>query len=823
MPTTSTCAAPGATAAAVTSCYHCGEPVAGTPRWTQSIAGRDEAMCCPGCAAAAVTILELGLGDYYRQRDGYSPRPTDEQTRADLAIYDDPALAARFVSVEQGASAVTLTVADLRCSACAWLIEQRLTRTAGVLAAQVDYAARRVVVRWEPARIGLAGVLGVLARLGYPARPFTPDVEREQQASEARSLLLELGIAALFGMQVMMIAVAFYLDDGLDPGLAGFLRWASLLLTMPVIAYSARPFLRGAWRALVRRSVSMDVPVAAALLLAFGGSAWHTLSGHGAVYFDSVVMFVSLLGASRYLELAARVRAGRELDRLTALVPDAACRVLRDAAGERLETVAVVRLVPGDRVLVRAGEVVPVDGTVVSGESALDEAILTGEAMPRACTVDARVLGGSINLVSPLEIRVEAVASASFAGQLASLVARAAATRPAWSEVSGVAAQRFVWAVLLAAVGTWLYWSAQAPAQAFAATLAVLVVSCPCAFALAVPAALTAAHATLLGRGIAVVAAGALERLAAVTHLGFDQTGTLTRERAGLRAVVAIAPETADTLLTTAMALAQASAHPLSRSLSAVPAMAPVPLAQALVAESGRGVRGFIDGQPARLGSAAFIATAVPGFVPPAPSAGAEMWVARAGRVLGHIEFDDALREECKPLFAWLQARGLRTLILSGDRAARVAALGARLGAEAALGELTPEAKLAEVAALQQAGAVVAMIGDGLNDTPVLARADVSIAVAEASAAARQQADVLLLSPDLSALRTLLEVAQHTRRVMRQNLAWAALYNVLALPLAAAGLVSPWLAALGMSLSSLLVVGNALRLRRAGRGARAWT
>lgn len=770
-------------------------------------------MCCPGCQAAAATIIEFGLADYYRHRVAFAPKPAAADA-ARLAVYDDPALLERFALTQGALHKAVLTIGGMRCSACAWLLESRLRKLAGVLSFDVDFAARRARLVWDRSVSHLATILGAIETLGYAARPFSVDARREQQRAEESQLLRELGVALIFGMQVMMIAFAFYTGDagGFDEGQHRFLRWISLLLTLPVLLYSSRAFYHGAWRALRQRTVNMDVPIVLAISLAFAGSLINTVLDVGQVYFDSVVMFVTLLTASRYLELRARVLAGADLDSFSALMPDAACRIAKDAGQERFETIPVVRLVAGDRILVRPGETLPADGVIESGDGGIDEAILTGEAEPRLRGPGARVLAGSVNLESPLRIVVTAVSGASFAGYIANLIAHAASQRPALSALGHVAAW-FVYAVLLTSIATAWYWLTVDPSRWFAATLAVLVVSCPCALAIAVPAALASANGCLLRRSIAVVSSDALDRLAQATHFVFDKTGTLTDGHLSLRAVVPVPPASCEELLAVAVALAHGSDHPIARALRALPLAATTAHAEDCHGISGRGLTGTIAGKPALLGSAAFICTHLPCCSSSASTDGKEVWVAYDGRILGHIEFDETLRPESAQLMRWLRARGYRSLIMSGDRTATAAALGARCGVDASHGDLAPAAKLACVAALQDAGAVVVMTGDGLNDAPVLARADVSIAVADASAAARQQADVLLLKADLNGIRVAASVAKFTRTVMRQNLLWAATYNLASVPLAAAGLIPPWLAALGMSLSSLIVVTNALRIR----------
>jgi Cu2+-exporting ATPase len=427
------------------------------------------------------------------------------------------------------------------------------------------------------------------------------------------------------------------------------------------------------------------------------------------------------------------------------------------------------------------------------------------------------VLGGSINLESALRIEVRAVAAESFAGHLAQLVNAAVQARPAGVELSQRAARWFVAAVLLVSVGTALFWWHHDATRWFSTTLAVLVVSCPCALAIAVPAALAAAHSSLLGEGIAVLDGRALERLAAVSHCLFDKTGTLTVGQLTVREVECMDDIARETVLGLAGALAQSSNHPIARALRAAPGAASGLRAEDCMSVTGAGMSGRVAGAPIALGSTAYMHSLgidVPRAATPSTTPGKEAWLARDGRLLARFEFDDRLRDDAPTLFIWLHEHRYATAIVSGDRPSVVATLAQACGVERFHAACTPADKSAEVAALQRAGAVVLMVGDGVNDAPVLAQADVSIAVADSAASARQQASVLLLTPQLLAIPRLLTVARRARQVMRENLCWAVLYNVIALPLAAAGWLAPWAAALGMSLSSLVVVLNALRLVR---------
>ena len=777
-------------------------------------------MCCIGCRAAAAAIVDFGLGEYYRVREVPASRPVDaDRAAAVYAVYDDSLLLDRYIEAVDDGFRSSLIVGGMTCAACAWLLEQRLARTPGVQEFAINFATRRAEVRWDAARTGLATICRTIGEIGFEARPYTVDAGRAAEAAEARGLLARFGVAAIFGMQVMMIAIAFYVDDAdaFEASQWHFLRWVSLVLTLPVVVYSATPFFRAARTALRARELTMDVPVSLAIVAAFAGSVWHTVLGTGEIWFDSVVMFVAFLLASRWLELRARVMAATRLESLASLMPDAACRIVHSDGVERHEQVPALRLTENDEIWVRAGEVIAADGMVVAGTSSVDESILTGEALPQLCAPGARVLAGSVNLEAPLRIKVSAVGRRSFAGHLAELVQHAAQARPAHDEVGARVARVFVAAILAVAGVTAMGWSLYEPSRAWETTLAVLVVSCPCALAIARPAAVAAAHAALLASGVAVLAQGALERLARVGEVLFDKTGTLTHGRLALARVESFGAAGVESVIALARLLAEGSEHPLARALRALPGPAPVARIEDSAARAGGGIRALVDGRPTLFGSRRYLADCAGrdlcAGLAVDDSGGKEAWLAVDDVVVGRLEFNDVLRDEAAEVVAALRANGLRCAILSGDRASAVDPVAVACGLDDAHAQQTPTDKLAYVAARQTAGATIAMIGDGINDSAVMAGADVSIAVADASAPARQQADILLLTPSLGGVTAAFTVARQLVRIIRQNLAWAIAYNVIAVPLAVSGLLAPWSAALGMSLSSLIVVANALRIR----------
>jgi len=789
-------------------CFHCGEPLPAQERLTVLVDGRARRVCCLGCRAATELIREAGLGDYYRFRTAAAPRPVPAGADDVWATYDRPEVHGPLLGRDGDAAIVNLLIEGLRCAACGWLIGERLGRLPGVVRASVNPATARAQVVFEPARVGLAALLRAVAALGYRPHVLGATDTLAVATRERRAALKRLAVAGFGMMQVMMIAAALYIGavDGMDPVIREYLRAVSLLVTAPVLVYAGRPFFAGALAALRARHVGMDVPVALGIGLAFAASAWNTLRHSGDVYFDSVVMFIFLLLLGRYVEMLARHRAGSTAEALLRLVPATALRL----AGDRHERVPVATLGAGERVLVPAGECFPADGVVVSGATEADEALLTGESLPVAKGAGAAVIAGALNCAAPVEIALTAVGQSTVLAGIVRLLERAQTERPRIARLADRAAAWFVSRVLVGAVLVAALWLLVDPARAFEATLAVLVVTCPCALSLATPTAITAATATLARAGLLVTRPDALEELARADTVLFDKTGTLSLGRPRLERVTADGLGR-DAALAIAAALERGSAHPLAQAFDAIPA---APAAE-LALHPGEGIEGRVGAVRYRIGTAAFVAA----LAGPRPAGFDESGVhlGSAGRWLARFEIGDALRPGAAEVVRELEALGLAPCIASGDHAAAVGAAATALGIGRWQARLQPADKLALVERLRAGGARVLAVGDGVNDAPTLRAASVSLALGTGAALAQASADLVALRGALGTLPLAVRTARRTTAIIRQNLVWSAGYNLLALPAAALGWVPPWLAAVGMSASSLLVVLNALRLARRPR------
>jgi len=804
---------------AAQACYHCGLPIgAGMPRMV-TLGGVPRAMCCAGCEAVAQAIADAGLDDYYRHRDALpdSRREAMPPDLEELGLFDHPEFQKSFVRpAGEGEREADLILEGITCAACVWLNEQHLASLPGVSAVQVNYATRRARVRWREAEIALSKILGAVAAIGYRAHPFDPHKTELVAQRERRSALWRLLVAGFGMMQVMMYAYPVYIAKAgeMTADVEYLMRWASLALTLPVILYSAAPFFRRAWRDLRMRRLGMDVPVAIGVGAAFLASLWATLTGGPEVYYDSVTMFVFLLLCGRYLEMLARQRAVRGSEELGKIVPAFAERLPQwpDETGER---VPVSLLQAGDVLRVRPGEAVSADGEILDGRSELDESWLTGESRPQARGAGDSVAAGSINGSSPLVIRAWAVGEGTRIASVRQLVERAQAERPRIVEQADKVASRFVAVLLLLAILSAIYWGFHDPARAVWIFASVLVVSCPCALSLATPVALTVATERMGRLGLLVTRGHAIEALARADLFAFDKTGTLTEGRLRLADIQAIGDTSPDEVLALAAALELGAEHAVGRAIvdAAAARNLVLPAVQARVAVTGRGVEARDALGRVRIGNMGFVAEIAP-LASEDLGVRSRVWLACEGRGLGVLFFEDSLRVDAVETVHRLSAEGVQVAMLSGDAPEVVGDVAVRLGIEDAHGGMLPQDKHAAVHEWQARGRTVAMLGDGVNDAPVLAQAQVSIAIGSGTELARTSADVVLLGQGLAPLPAGRRLARRTMRVVRQNLAWSFGYNVLAIPLAMAGWVTPWMAGIGMSASSLLVVLNALRLLR---------
>ena len=787
-------------AAGLGLCHHCGEALA-----PDAIRDGDRAFCCNGCAAASSWIREAALGDYYALRT--SPAGRVQADAADFGAWDRDVVLAEHSRIVPGGREITVLTDAMRCAACAWLIDRALRRQPGVLDAGANAVTGRIVVSWDPQRVALSTLMQRLSALGYRPWLATGEAREQAQRRERRRWLMRLGVAGLGAIQAMMFAEALYLDTTQQMPVAtrDFFRWITFLVSTPVVFYSGWPFLEGMWRELRGRRLGMDTLIAGSTLLAYIASLVETLRGGTHVWYDAAVMFVLLLLVARMFEQRARGIASAQVDALARARPALAVREKADGGAEQipLGDIAV-----GDVLRVAAGEAVPADGVLLDGAASFDEALITGESTPVRRDAGEPALAGSICRERSARLRVVRTGSDTRLSQLTRLVEQAQSTRPQLARAAERVAGGFVVALLVCAAGTFAWWHVHDPARALEITLALLVVSCPCALSLAIPTALTTAHGALARIGVLGVREDALSTLARVDRVVLDKTGTLSNGRPELDRVATFGRIDAATALSIVAALERGSAHPLAQAFAHVDSDR---VAHGVHAVAGCGIEGDVDGTRWRLGRADFAA---------ARADDGALWLGDGARGFARITVRETMREGAREAVAALRKAGIAVELCSGDAGDPVAGFARQVGIDAFHARQSPEQKLERVRQAQARGEIVAMVGDGLNDAPVLAGADVSLAMAEGAALAQRAADFVVTSPSLLRVPQAIVLARRTQRIVRQNLAWALGYNVLAIPLAATGHVTPWIAALGMAGSSLLVTLNALRLGRRERTSR---
>ncbi|GLU37964.1 heavy metal translocating P-type ATPase [Pseudomonas sp. NBRC 100443] len=792
-------------------CYHCALPVPSGSRFTARVLGETREFCCPGCQAVAEAIVASGLEGYYRHRteSAANPEALPAQLGDELALLDRPDVQQPFVQHQGELAETTLILEGISCAACGWLIEKHLRRLPAVAEAGLNLSNHRLHVRWADGQLPLSGLLAELRRIGYAAHPYRPDKAAEQLAEENRRSLRQLGVAGMLWFQAMMATMATWPEFNIDLSaeMHEILRWVAMFLTTPIVFYSCQPFFRGALRDLRTRHLTMDVSVSLAIGGAYLAGIWTAITGKGDLYFDAVGMFALFLLAGRYLERRARERTAAATAQLVNLLP-ASCLRLDDAGNSQRILLSELRI--GDRVLVPPGAVLPADGLILAGQSSVDESLLTGEYLPQPRQAGDSVTGGTLNVEGPLTLQVQALGDDSRLSAIVRLLERAQADKPRLAQLADSAAQWFLLVLLALAAVVGLFWWQHDASRAFWVVLSMLVATCPCALSLATPTALTAATGSLHKLGLLLTRGHVLEGLKRIDTVIFDKTGTLTEGRLTLRAVQPLGELDGERCLALAAALENRSEHPIARAFG----RAPQP-AEAVESHPSLGLEGVVDGQRLRIGQAAFVCALSGQPAPAMPNEhGQWLLLGDARGPLAWLVLDDRLRDDAPALLQACRERGWRTLLLSGDSSPMVQSVAAELGIDEVHGGLRPDDKLAILRQLHGEGRHVLMLGDGVNDVPVLAAADISVAMGSATDLAKTSADAVLLSNRLDSLVQAFVLARRTRRVIVENLVWAGLYNSLMLPFAALGWITPAWAAIGMSVSSLTVVLNALRLTR---------
>jgi Cu2+-exporting ATPase len=771
----------------------------------------------------AQAIVNGGFEGFYRKRTNLSINP-EAGLIQDLDLYENPEVLSRFVRApDENTREATLTVSGINCGACLWLIESCISEQPGIESVLVNYTTRRALVRWDRSMTSLKDILGAFRGIGFDANPYEFRDNAARLQREKDQQIRRIGISGVLGMQVMMIAVALYFGraSGIAVSYERFFEWISLLLVLPIVLYCAQPFFAGAWRGVLYRQASIDIPVSLGITIAFVASVWATITGSGDTYFEAVSMFVFLLLATRYFELTARERGLDAIAHIQNRMSGTASRIGDD---DSVSKIPATQLHINDVVLVGIGDSIPTDGVVVEGETRVDESIISGESKPVKKLAGNEVIGGSVNITDVVKVRVSRAHADSTISTIARFAERAQSAKPSIVRLVDRIAMGFVvgLVVVAALVAVYCWW--YAPDRLVYTVISVLVIACPCALSLATPAAVSASVGALTRRGIILLKGDSLEKITQIERVVFDKTGTLTRGALALVDVGVYRGTSRDEAVSIANTLEVANpSHPVARALAKEARGADHKVAENLEYCVGGGVCGTIQDKRYCLGSPRFIgekfSTAWDLEQPlQATDGGPDTSCILAGDqgMLACFIFSDRLRAGAKELIGEFSRAHVAVSILSGDRPPVVEHVARSLGIQDYHAQMSPQEKLDRLSRYQKGGRLVMAVGDGVNDAPLLSAAAVSVAMGSGADLARVTGDVVLVNSRLTDLSMLINQARRTRTVIMQNFVWAIGYNLLALPLGILGLVPPWAAVIGMSLSSLMVVANALRLSRNG-------
>lgn len=794
------------------SCIHCDLPIPPADLVIDEIDGKELHFCCRGCQGVYRIINGAGLNNFYQRRDwteqGVPPGVFE-------AEFDETLLANHVITHSDDSAEISLIIEGIRCASCVWLLEKLLNKESGIDTILVNYGTHRAQIRFNPLEISPVKIFSTISRLGYLPHPFTSGAAHQAAAREQRSLLIRFGTAAFLSMQVMGFSFALYggYFHGIEPGIRQMIQYIAAAVTTPVVFYSGWPFLAGAWRSLMNRAPSMDLLIALGVLSAYSYSLFTLIVG-GEVYFDTAAMIITLLLLGRLFESSARNRSISGIDKLLHLAPDSANLI----DGEDLRTVASTSLTPGDLILVRPGERIPVDCRIQLGASELDESTITGEPMPMLRKQGDSVSAGTLNLSTSIRLIVDRVAAESFVARMARMVEEAQNRKAPIQSLADSVATLFVPFVTLIAIGTWIFWffSSVPHTEALLNAVAVLIVACPCALGLATPTAVLVASGNAATRGLLFRGGDILELTARINLVAFDKTGTLTLGKPTVEQTVLAPGQSEEELLRLASLVEGGSSHPISISIIAkAKASGILPgTAESVDTVPGRGLRMACMNEEVLVGSRVFLTEN--GVKIPAVESGSltEVHVSLGSSWLGTFLIQDPLRDETILTVKKLQQLGLQTVLLTGDRLETARQVCAKLAIVNYRSNLSPADKAAWIDEQQQAGQKVMMVGDGVNDAPALSTADVGCTMAGGTDIALETSDLVLTRPELGRLFEAIFIARKTLQVIKQNLFWAFSYNIVAIPLAASGMLAPVWAAAAMASSSVLVVSNSLRLGR---------
>jgi len=822
-------------------CFHCGLPVTDSEPPTLQLEQEREAFCCHGCKAVCEFIIKSGNADYYKHRDVTARSLNDAELPRlieKLKLYDNEEIQREFIRSgnNQSWKEAWLILDEIRCAACIWLNERTLRMLDGVLEVQMDYTGQQARVRWDPKRIKLSDILTAITNIGYYAYPFDPSQRESLNKEQKQRSVQRIIFALILGMAVMQSAIGGYFfaeqdADGAYPLWLTISRWVNVGATFLILAYPGQLFFRSAWRDLKNRSLGMDVPVVIGLSAAWLGSLYTTIRGEGEVYFESIAMFVIFLLIARHIELRSRITATALLDRSAKIIPQG----VKLIDGQSIREVPAIELKQGDRIQVSPGEALAVDGYLRSPGSSFDESLLTGESLPVTYSEGDKVLGGSINVEQVIEVEVLSGKSDSMLNEINQLTQKSVSYRPHYVDLAEKVAGKFVAVILLISTLTYIFWQLTEPSLALSHMIAVLIVTCPCALALAAPVSLSLGAAGLSQLHVLPVRMSSIEKLSHVDTVVFDKTGTLTAGTPVLEEIHLVAARDEATCLKIAATMESGSQHPFSKAVIDAAenraALKEKIECSELKQYPGQGVEACLIAHDVitrwRFGNETFSRPA--GFSIPEDiqenidssrqQGRSILFLSDETSVQAIFTIIDPLRKNIRQFIEQLDSFSIKNkIILSGDNQRSVDAVGRQLGITDIHGELLPHEKLQWLQRYQRqrtgSERKVMMFGDGINDAPTLAAADVSLSFSDATDLAKNNSDFILLGKGYEQLGSAFSLMRKTRRTILQNLGWAIAYNVLVVPAAVMGFVTPWMAAIGMSLSSLFVVLNSLRIKK---------
>lgn len=804
-------------------CFHCGLPLPAEGVYSHGIEGEEREFCCLGCQTVCETIYASGMqGFYQRTPEGtlLSPPPPPPK---DLGLYDLESVQQEFVIQKGDEREINLLVEGIHCAACVWLIERQMARTPGVIRASVNLSGKRLHLSWNQKATQLSELLQQLSSIGYAAIPFDPELADGKIKRQNQAMLFRMAFAGFTMMNLLWISIALY--SGADKGeFRSLFQWIGFALATPTLLYSGWPFLKGAWSGLRHLHLTMDLPIALGATVTWAYSTYVTLNPEhqGEVYFDTVVNFLFVILVGRFLEAISKRHAVAATQRLLDLQPKIALQLID---GQEQFT-QVKSLKAGDLVLVKPGDKIPVDGTITVGKSQIDESMLSGESKPVAKGIGDRIYAGTLNSLNPLTIRVEATLRQSTLGKIVDLVEKAQSSKAPIQCTADRIVPWFVATTLILASFTFIYWVDSDFEMALMAATSVLIITCPCAFGLATPMAISVASGLGARHGILIKNGAVLETLSAITHFIFDKTGTLTSGKMEVLSSHNLGESDPKALLRKAAAVERLSEHPLARAITRQADDQQLGYRQLKVNnysyQPGLGVSASIDHERISIGSIDYLRDQKIEINPELQRrAEAEekhsqtaIHLATGTQHQGLFMVRDRLRDDAKELITHLHQQGISTTLLSGDRLAVAHAVASELSARMeVISGVRPDQKHRVIAERQQQGVSVVMVGDGVNDAPALIQADVGIAIGSGTDVSVESADIVLMDDELMKIDLAARLSRRTLRTIRQNIAISFAYNIIMVPLAMSGWVTPLVAAISMPISSLLVIGNAARIR----------